>query len=65
MFIASLSFLKLSLVIAGGIIYSIGATAYGFKVPKLSPQIFGFHEFFHLLVIIAAVLHFIVIYSLL
>ena len=64
MFVASLSFLKLSLVIAGGIIYSIGATAYGFKVPKLSPQIFGFHEFFHLLVIIAAILHFIVIYSL-
>ena len=57
MFVASLSFLKLSLVIAGGIIYSIGATAYGFKVPKLSPQIFGFNEFFNLIVIISAILN--------
>ena len=64
LFAASLSVIKLTLVIAGGVIYSIGATAYGFKVPKLSPNIFGFHEFFHLLVIIAAILHFIVIYSL-
>jgi hemolysin III len=52
------------LVVAGGIIYSIGATAYGFRVPKLSPDVFGFHEFFHILVIIAAILHFIVIYGL-
>ena len=64
LFAASLSVIKLTLVIAGGVIYSIGATAYGFKIPKLSPDIFGFHEFFHLLVIIAAILHFIVIYSL-
>lgn len=62
--IASLSFIKLILVVAGGIIYSIGATAYGFRIPKLSPEVFGFHEFFHILVIIAAILHFIVIYGL-
>jgi hemolysin III len=60
----SLSTSKIVLVIAGGVIYSIGALAYGFRFPKLSPDVFGFHEVFHTLVIIAAILHFIVIYSL-
>ena len=60
----SLSMNKIILVVAGGIIYSMGAVAYGFRFPKLSPDIFGFHEVFHALVIIAAILHFIVIYNL-
>lgn len=63
--IASLSFLKLTLIGIGGAIYSIGAISYGFKVPVLFPKVFGFHEFFHILVIAAAILHFIVIYNLL
>ena len=60
----SLSTSKIVLVVTGGVIYSMGAIAYGFKFPKLSPEVFGFHEVFHTLVIIAAVLHFIVVYSL-
>lgn len=60
----SLSMSKIILVIAGGIIYSVGAFAYGFKFPKLNPDVFGFHEVFHLLVVIAAIMHFIVIYNL-
>ena len=60
----SLNMNKIILVVAGGIIYSMGAVAYGFRFPKLSPDIFGFHEVFHALVIIAAILHFIVIYNL-
>ena len=60
----SLSTSKIVLVITGGVIYSMGAIAYGFKFPKLNPDVFGFHEVFHTLVIIAAVLHFIVVYSL-
>ena len=60
----SLSTSKIVLVIVGGAIYSMGAVAYGFRFPKLSPDVFGFHEVFHTLVIIAAILHFIVVYSL-
>jgi hemolysin III len=60
----SLSTSKIVLVVTGGVIYSMGAIAYGFKFPKLSPEVFGFHEVFHTLVIIAAILHFIVVYSL-
>ena len=60
----SLSLYKLVLIGVGGAVYSLGAIGYGLKFPKLNPEIFGFHEMFHLLVVIAAILHFIVIYSL-
>ena len=51
------------LTTAGGTIYTVGAIGYGFQFPDISPKYFGYHEFFHILVSIAAVLHFIVIYS--
>ena len=60
----SLSLYKLVLIGVGGAVYSLGAIGYGLKFPRLNPEIFGFHEMFHLLVVIAAILHFIVIYSL-
>ena len=60
----SLSLYKLVLIGVGGAVYSLGAIGYGLKFPKLNPEIFGFHEMFHLLVVIAAILHFIAIYSL-
>tara|TARA_B100000768_G_scaffold175190_1_gene186335 strand:+ start:246 stop:833 length:588 start_codon:yes stop_codon:yes gene_type:complete len=51
------------LTVAGGTIYSVGAIGYGLKFPDFSPKYFGYHEFFHVLVSVAAILHFIVIYS--
>ena len=51
------------LTVVGGGIYSVGAIGYGLKFPNFSPKYFGYHEFFHALVSIAAILHFIVIYS--
>jgi hemolysin III len=51
------------LIIIGSFLYVIGAIGYGLKIPKLSPRFFGYHEVFHSLVSIAAILHFIVIYS--
>ncbi len=53
---------KFTLLLAGGISYSIGAITYGLKRPKLVPHIFGYHELFHLFVNIGAFLHFVVIY---
>ncbi|WP_154795336.1 PAQR family membrane homeostasis protein TrhA [Occultella kanbiaonis] len=35
------------LVIAGGLGYTLGAAAYGFKRPNPIPTWFGFHEIFH------------------
>jgi hemolysin III len=58
-----MGFTNLILTIAGGTIYSFGAISYGMRFPDFSPKYFGYHEFFHVLVCIAAILHFIVIYS--
>ena len=58
-----MGFTNFSLTVAGGTIYSVGAISYGLKFPDFSPKYFGYHEFFHVLVSLAAILHFIVIYS--
>lgn len=52
----------ISLVIAGGLVYSLGAAAYGAKRPRLSPRIFGYHEVFHALTLVGAGCHFAAIY---
>lgn len=49
------------LLLAGGILYSLGALAYATKRPNPWPQTFGFHEVFHALVVAAALVHFIAI----
>ena len=51
------------LILIGSFLYIIGAVGYGLKIPKLSPKFFGYHEVFHSLVSVAAILHFIIIYS--
>ncbi len=37
----------LTLVIVGGLMYSLGGLVYGIKRPNPSPKWFGFHEVFH------------------
>lgn len=49
------------LLVSGGLVYTLGALIYAAKKPDPYPRVFGYHEVFHLLVIFAAVLHFIVI----
>lgn len=49
------------LLLVGGVIYTLGAMIYALKKPNPFPAYFGYHEIFHLLVILAAVCHFIVI----
>jgi hemolysin III len=49
------------LLLVGGVIYTAGALVYAFKKPNPWPTVFGYHEIFHIMVIIAAVFHFIVI----
>ena len=52
------------LIIVGGVVYSLGAVAYGTKRPKISPKWFGFHEVFHACTIVAAALRHIAIWLL-
>jgi hemolysin III len=47
---------------AGGLFYSIGAVIYAFKKPDPLPKIFGFHEIFHIFILLGSLSHFIMIY---
>jgi len=42
-----------SLLVAGGIAYTVGAVVYARKRPDPVPLVFGYHELFHALVIVA------------
>ncbi|HYE11816.1 MAG TPA: hemolysin III family protein [Patescibacteria group bacterium] len=45
-------------LVAGGLLYSIGAVIYGTKWPPLKSKVFGFHEIFHLFVLYGSFCHF-------
>ncbi|HUQ23869.1 MAG TPA: hemolysin III family protein [Gaiellaceae bacterium] len=49
------------LVFSGGGLYTLGALTYATRRPNPVPATFGYHEIFHLLVIAAAVVHFVAI----
>ena len=49
----------LTWLIAGGLIYTFGAIIYITKKIDFKPGVFGFHEVWHIFVILAAVAHFI------
>ena len=58
---ASLSAHVFGLIGIGGIAYTIGALAYASKRPNPIPGVFGYHEIFHALTILGALLHFIAV----
>ncbi|WP_375389369.1 hemolysin III family protein [uncultured Amnibacterium sp.] len=45
------------LVVVGGLLYTVGALAYGFKRPNPFPGRFGFHEIFHTCTVLAFLCH--------
>jgi hemolysin III len=49
----------LALIIAGGLLYSLGAVVYALKRPDPSPRWFGFHEVFHALTLAAFITHYV------
>jgi hemolysin III len=56
-----LGVLGVAMILAGGLLYSVGAVVYARKRPDPFPTVFGYHEIFHVLVVAAAALHFAVI----
>jgi hemolysin III len=48
-------------LLAGGILFSIGALIYALKRPNFYPGVFGFHELWHIFVILGCLAHFILI----
>lgn len=55
---AALGAAGLAVLVLGGVLYSIGAIVYAARRPDPVPQVFGYHEIFHALVVLAAVCHF-------
>jgi hemolysin III len=49
------------LVAVGGLLYTAGAIVYALRRPDPAPTVFGYHEVFHALVILAAALQYAVI----
>lgn len=49
------------LLALGGALYSAGAAVYALRRPDPAPAVFGYHEVFHALVVVAAVLHYTVV----
>ena len=47
----------LALVVAGGLLYTLGGLVYGLRRPNPSPRWFGFHEVFHALTVLAFAAH--------
>jgi len=52
----------ISWLFAGGIAYTVGAIIYGTKWPRINSKWFGFHEIFHLFVLIGSYCHFMMMY---
>jgi hemolysin III len=49
------------LLAAGGLLYTVGALVYALKRPDPAPAVFGYHEIFHVFVLVAATLQYAVI----
>jgi len=49
------------LLVAGGVLHSVGAVIYARKRPDPWPTVFGFHEVFHLFVIAGVACHYVTI----
>ena len=59
---AVLSPVSLFLLILGGVLYTVGGVIYGLKPKKLQFGKFGFHEIFHIFIILGSLCHFICVF---
>ncbi len=50
--------LAVVLMLAGGVTYTLGAVVYASKRPNPFPLVFGFHEIWHMFVLVGSGLHF-------
>lgn len=54
----------LAWLLAGGLLYSVGAVCYTLRRPDPFPGFFGFHEVWHLFVMAGSLAHYVMIYRL-
>ncbi len=60
-FISTMSDMSLIFMFGGGLAYTIGAVFYIIKKPQFKIN-FGFHEIFHIFILIGAILHYLLVY---
>lgn len=60
---SSLDTTSIQLLILGGATYTLGAMIYAFKWPDPFPSVFGYHEVFHVLVVLGSIFHFCLNYN--
>lgn len=58
-----LGIVQFTLLVVGGLIFSVGAVIYARRRPDPIPTVFGYHEVFHALVIMAVLCHYVLIAS--
>ncbi len=61
---AALDAAELTLLAVGGGLYTVGAIVYALTRPNPWPAVYGFHEVFHTLVVLAALAHWVAIFLL-
>ena len=59
--LAALPAWVLTWLIIGGVIYTLGAIVYITKIFNFVPGVFGFHEVWHIFVLLAAAAHFVAV----
>jgi len=50
-----------ALIVAGGVWFTAGAAIYLFRRPDPWPDVFGYHEVFHVLIILGCICHFVAV----
>jgi hemolysin III len=62
--LATLTAWTLTWLVVGGVTYTLGAAVYSFKMFNFKLGAFGFHEVWHVFVLLAAAAHFVSVLSL-
>jgi hemolysin III len=57
----TLSPVAILLVVASGLLYTVGALVYARRRPDPLPQVFGYHEVFHVLTVVAVACQYVAI----
>jgi hemolysin III len=57
----TLSPVAIALIAASGLLYTVGAVVYARRRPNPHPQVFGYHELFHVLTVAAVACEYVVV----
>ena len=60
---AVMSPMGFGMLLAGGVLYSVGGILYALKWPGRNNRYFGCHEIFHVFIVLGSICHFIMIYQ--